>query len=227
MADDPWHDTPTHLEDMECPGGQHGVFINGRCRRCGAAADGYWHKGDLQMEEKLRAEVRRLRGSDREHDRAAVWRVLGTDPEQAERDNCGLAPSVAAHVAHLKTVKAAAIAYRDAVLRWRAVEDTARSSTGERVEAGFDKRQAGEALFALLGPSVDQKCATRDCGHPADLGGTLCVGCGLVALVAKLCARCGRRKGDHVLEGSTCTFTEPNPCRKCRQDPCVCGHHEP
>ena len=35
-------------------------------------------------------------------DRKAAWHVLGIDPEQAERDNCWLSPSVAAYIDSLK-----------------------------------------------------------------------------------------------------------------------------
>jgi hypothetical protein len=105
---------------------------------------------------------------DREQDREATWRVIGIDPEQAERDNCWQAPSVASHIAHLTQVHNAAVAYRDAVLKKRSLEAAAKTvarsgaDPTEKQErwrayraAMTDKKAKGEALFALLAPSTE------------------------------------------------------------------------
>jgi hypothetical protein len=87
-------------------------------------------------------------------DRAETWRTIGIDPEQAERDNCWLAPSVASYLDWLEKIKAATIVYRDAVLRKRALDSKAcpRAEYQTAIDA---KRAAGETLFALLPRGAD------------------------------------------------------------------------
>ena len=59
---------------------------------------------------------------DHAADRAATWRVIGIEPEEAERNNCWQAPSVGSVLDRLRAIETAATAYRDAVVTKRAVE---------------------------------------------------------------------------------------------------------
>lgn len=53
--------------EFECPDGDCGPYVNGRCLDCGATQPGYFlDELDLRMENKLRGEVARLRPIVRE-----------------------------------------------------------------------------------------------------------------------------------------------------------------